>query len=75
MVGFKYHNFVRLQGLSNVAYNGKLARIFDETTGRFRIELEVDEVASNLPSEMLVKPENMARACDCCHLAGAATMQ
>ena len=79
MVGFKYNNLVRLQGL-NKAYNGKLARIqsisADETTGRYRVELHVDEhVASTLSRRMLVKPENMLRACDCCRLAGAATMQ
>ena len=80
MVGFKYENFVRLQGLGNAAYNGKLAIIksftADEKTGRFAVELQVGEVvASHLSRVILVKPENMVRACDCCHLAGAATMQ
>jgi hypothetical protein len=81
MVGFQYLNFVRLQGLKNAAYNGKLARIDsfpDETTGRFLVELQDDDeaaVASHLSREILVKPENMVRACDCCRQAGAATMQ
>ena len=82
MVGFKMGNFVRLQGLSNAAYNGKLAIIkslcADENTGRFTVKFRVvDEVAvaSNLSREMAIKPENMARACDCCHQAGADTMQ
>ncbi len=70
---------MRLQGLSNAAYNGKLARIktfsADENTGRYRVQLQVDEAAPNLRQEILVKPENMVRACDCCHLTGAATMQ
>jgi hypothetical protein len=43
MVGFKFENWVRLHGLSNAAYNGKLARIesvmADETTGRFLVEM------------------------------------
>ncbi len=79
MVGFKYGNFVRLQGLNNAAYNGKLAIIkclsVDEHNGRFLVELQVDEVAPDLSREMLVKPENMMRACDCCRHGGAATMQ
>jgi hypothetical protein len=77
MVGFKYENLVRLQGLNNAAYNSKLATIkspFVENNGRFRVELQVGEVSS-LCREIFVKPENMARACDCCHNAGAATMQ
>ena len=79
MVGFRFENFVRLQGLGNTAYNGKLALIkclsADDNAGRFRVQLQVDEVASHIPREILVKPENMVRACDCCHHAGAATMQ
>ena len=82
MVGFKFGNYVRLQGLSNAAYNGKLAIIrslaVDESTGRFHVELQVgeDDVASHLNGqEISVKPENMVRACDGCHEAGAATMQ
>ena len=79
MVGFKFRNYVRLQGLSTT-YNGKLARILssgaDEITGRFLVELQVgEEVLSNLSREMLVKPANMVRACDGCRHAGAATMQ
>ncbi len=71
---------MRLQGLSNAAYNGKIVRIESisadaETTGEYRVVLLVDEVASTLSQEILVKPEHMVRACDCCRLAGAATMQ
>ncbi len=82
MVGFHYENYVRLQGLSDAAYNGKLARIqcfsASENDGKYRVKLQVDEevaVASQLSRELLVKPENMARACDCCHQSGAVTMQ
>jgi hypothetical protein len=80
MVEFKLHNLVRLQGLSNAAYNGKVARVesrsADEHAGEYRVELQVDEViGSHLSRQILVKPDNMARACDCCHQAGAATMQ
>jgi hypothetical protein len=82
MVGFKLGNFVRLQGLSTAAYNGKLACVesgrADESTGEFLVELQADDevaFASHLSRKILVKPENMARACDCCRLAGAATMQ
>ncbi len=69
---------MHLQGLSNAAYNGKLARISlaDENTGDFIVELQDDEeIASNLSRHVRVKLENMLRACDCCHQAGAATMQ
>jgi hypothetical protein len=78
MVGFKYENFVRLQGLSNAAYNGKLGVIkcFSvDDNGKFAVELQEGEVALPLNREILVKPENMVRACDCCQQAGAATMQ
>jgi hypothetical protein len=80
MVGFKYGNFVRLHGLNNAAYAGKLAIIksisADENAGRYLVEVVVGEViASTLSREILVEPENMVRACDGCHLAGAATMQ
>ena len=80
MVGFKYRNFVRLQGLKNAAYNGRLARICsfsaDQNAGRYLVELQIDdEVAPHLNRDILVKSENMVRACDCCHHAGAATMQ
>ncbi len=82
MVGFKFENFVRLQGLSNEAYNGKLARVIslsaDKITGEFRVSLQVDDgvaVASHLSRQILVKTENMTRACDNCLHAGAATMQ
>ncbi len=77
MVGFKVGNFVRLQELNNAAYNGKLARIKICTPdGRYRVELHVDEeVASGVSREIYVKLENMVRACDCCHQAGAVTMQ
>jgi hypothetical protein len=77
MVGFKFRSFVRLQGLSNIAYNGKLARIeslsADEDTGRYLVELQ--DASPQLSSKFSVKPENMVRACDCCHQSGAATMQ
>jgi hypothetical protein len=79
MVGFKYNNFVRLQGLRNAAYNGKIARITtisaEENDGTVGVELQENEVAPTLSRKILAKPENMLRACDCCHLAGAATMQ
>jgi hypothetical protein len=77
MVGFKFQNFVRLQGICDKAYNGKLARI--ETVyiaGEYGVELQADEqIASHLCRKIRVKVKNMMRACDCCHQAGAATMQ
>lgn len=79
MVGFKYGNFVCLQGLKNEAYNGKLGIIKslspDENTGRYRVEVQIDEASQSNNREMLVKLENMVRACDNCWQAGAATMQ
>ena len=77
MVGFKVNNFVRLQGLSNAVYNGKLAHTTKQyADGAFGVELHVDEeIASHLSREINVKLENVARACNCCLHAGAATMQ
>jgi hypothetical protein len=43
--------FVRLEGLSNAAFNGKFSRIgslFDEKRQLLIVELQVDEVASHL---------------------------
>ena len=82
MVGFRYGNYVVLQGLGNRAYNGKVAIIrtllgADEDNGRIMVQI-VDEgvgVPSSLSRQISVKPENMVRACDCCRHAGAATMQ
>ena len=78
MVGFKFENYVRLQDLPS-PYNGKLARILsltsDDHGGRYRVVLQTGEIATHLNHKILVKPENMARACDGCHHAGAATMQ
>ena len=81
MVGFKLGNYVRLQGLPDAAYNGKLARIKSvgahEITGVFIIVLQGGEEvpSSSLDREILVKQEHMLRACDGCRLAGATTMQ
>jgi hypothetical protein len=66
------------QSGTNAAYNGKLARVesisAEENAGRYRVELQVDEVVYNLSRQILVKPENMLCACDGCHLVGAATI-
>ncbi len=57
----------------------KLARIvtiYEEKIGRFFVELNVgQDLSAHLMRQIFVKPENMVRACDCCHLAGVATMQ
>ncbi len=75
MVGFG--NFVLLQGLDNPAHTGKLARIislFDEDLEVFLVQLQLGNDVAAL-AEIFVKPENMIRACDYCHLAGTASMQ
>ena len=67
---------IRLKGLKNEAYNGKLARVdfFSSTTevchnGRYRVKL-LDEEISPLQSFIDVKPENMEHACKRCHKGG-----
>ena len=67
MVGFKYGNFVRLQGLSNAAYNGKLAIVSGAISddGRYLAKLqdEDDEVGpSALKRVLRIKSENLAHA-------------
>ncbi len=69
---------MRLQGLDNAAFNGKLGRIeglLDEITGRFPVVLVDDKAVETPPREIRVKPENMALACTCCYNAGATKMQ
>ena len=72
---FQLGQLVRLKGLNNAAYNGKLAQIgpFPSAelccNGRYRVEL-IDEVAPPLRQSVDVKPENMEHACKRCHKGG-----
>ena len=77
MAEFKHKigSLVRLHGLSNVAYNGRLGQVIDiedlETTGRLLVELlEETQVHPPLLQQIKIKPENMQTACSHCHNAG-----
>ncbi len=75
MVGFKLNNFVRLQGLSNEAHNGKLARIdcllADVHTGEFRVEIQEDE---ELQLRLILAEGSWSSLRTWCALAIAATL-
>ena len=66
---------VRLKGLNNASYNGKLAKIelfpsFELfCNGRYLVEL-IDEVTSPLLRVLSVKPENLEHVCVRCHKGG-----
>ena len=72
----KIGRLVRLHGLNNAAYNGRLGRIVDvsdlDTTGRLKVRLrEVVQVRPTLPQqEIKIKPENILTACNHCFKAG-----
>ena len=72
---FQLNHLVRLKGLNNAAFNGKLAKIMPFPSGelccngRYRVEL-IDEVAPPLRQSVDVKPENMEHACKRCHKGG-----
>ena len=69
----KIGSLVRVHGLKNAAYNGRLGRVVDvselETTGRLLVQLH-EEVRPPLLQEIKIKPENMFTACSHCHKAG-----
>ena len=75
MAQFMVNHLVRLVGLNNADYNGKLARVnsvLDETRGRHLVKLE-GEILSTLNREIHIKPENLLHACEGCHAVGTAT--
>ena len=75
MAEFKHKigSLVRVHGLKNEAYNGRLGQIVDvsalETTGRLTVKLH-DQVRPPLLQQIKIKPENMVTACTHCHKAG-----
>ena len=75
MAEFKHKigSLVRLHGLNNAAYNGRLGEVLNvselDTTGRLLVELQ-EEVHPPLLQEIKIKPENMRTACSHCHKTG-----
>ena len=69
----KIGSLVRVHGLKNAVYNGRLGKVDDvselDTTGRLTVMLE-EEVHSPLLQKIKIKPENMVTACSHCHKAG-----
>jgi hypothetical protein len=80
MVGFAPGYVVRLVGLRNGAYNGKIAEVeskLDEESGRHWVEVladELDGAADALLRHIRVKPANMVHACAQCHASEVAKM-
>ena len=72
---FLLQQLVRVKGLKNAEYNGKLARIMYFPSlevccnGRYRVIL-IDEVAPPLVQDLSVKPENLEHACTNCLKGG-----
>jgi ankyrin repeat protein len=80
MGGFKPNQLVRLQGLSNAAYNGKLAIVSSAVSddGRHTVELQDDDDVVDPPVHnrgLRIKPEHLAHACNHCHKTDAAKLQ
>ena len=75
MAEFKHKigSLIRVHGLKNAAYNGRLGTVEDvselDTTGRLFVQLQ-EEVRPPLLREIKIKPENMSTACSHCHKAG-----
>ena len=75
MAEFKHKigSLVRVHGLKNTFYNGRLGSVVDvydlETTGRLTVELE-EAVSPPHLQEIKIKPENIQTACNHCHQAG-----
>ena len=75
MAEFKHKigSLVRVHGLKNASYNGRLGKVVDVyelgTTSRLTVELQ-EEVRPPLLQEIKIKPENMSTACSHCHKAG-----
>ena len=76
---YQCNQLVRLRGLNNASYNGKLARVLFFPSaevccnGRYRVKF-IDEVAPPLLQSVDVKPENMEHACQRCHKGGEKLM-
>ena len=74
----KIGSLVRVHGLNNAAYNGRLGQVVDvsdlETTGRLLVQLH-EEVCPPLLQQIKIKPESMLTACSHCHKAGGDKMQ
>ena len=74
MAEFKHKlgSLVRLHGLNNAAYNGRLGKVIIvselDTTGRLTVELQ-ERVCPPLLQEIKIKPEGMSTACSHCHKA------
>ena len=75
MAEFKHKigSWVRVHGLKNAAYNGRLGKVVDvsdlDTTGRLTVELQ-ERVCQPLLQQIKIKPEGMSTACSHCHKAG-----
>ena len=75
MAEFKHKigSLVRVYGLKNTLYNGRLGKVIDvsdlDTAGRLLVQLK-EKVSPPLLQEIKVKPENMLTACSHCHKAG-----
>ena len=75
MAEFKHKigSLVRVHGLNNAAYNGKLGKVVNvsdlTTTGRLLVQLH-ESVRPPLLQEIKIKPENMSTACSHCHKVG-----
>ena len=73
MSEYKIGSLVRLHGLKNTFYNGRLGRVIDvdelNTTGRLTVKLQ-EEVHPPYLQEFPIKPENISAACCHCHKAG-----
>ena len=80
MAEFKHKmgSLVRVHGLNNAAYNGRLGRIIEvsdlNTTGRLLVQLH-ERVRSPLLQHIKIKPENILTACSHCHKASDKKMQ
>ena len=74
-MNYQFNQLVRLKGLNNASYNGKLGRIFSFSAGelccngRYCVQL-IGWVAPPLLRELSVKPENVEHACTRCHKGG-----
>ena len=75
MAEFKHKigSLVRLHGLKNAAYNGRLGRVVSvlvlDMTGQLTVQLQ-EEVRPPLLQKIKIKPENMSTACSHCHKVG-----
>ena len=75
MAAFKHkiESLVRLNGLGNAAYNGRLGEVLNvlelDTTGRLTVQL-LEEVRPPLLQQIKIKPENMRTACSHCLKTG-----